>query len=336
MKVKTEEFREILRKVQPGLATKGIVEQATHFVFTGDDILTYNDAISISYPLETDFECSVPAEALYKLVSKLTEDEIELTMTDGQLHIVSGTTTAGINVSTDKTILDMVDTIGLPEDDDWKPLGPDFQEGLGLCIFSASNDITAPYLTCISVEQNRLVSGDDVRVSLFELENSIKDNFLLPALSAVELIKFDITEYALGKSWVYFCTEDDIIFCSRIVVDEYPDVEDWFNVKGPTMIIPSKFKESVDIVAPMSDGDFDIDKQIEVSVKNNELRCRSEGVVGWTQDTSQVKEKMPDIGFKVNPIFLLEVLGKETTMIYEEGKILLLSGKLKHLMALYS
>ena len=66
MKIEREELLKVLSAIRPGLAKKDIVEQATHFIFTGQEVLTYNDQICISYPFETDFECSVPADCQRK------------------------------------------------------------------------------------------------------------------------------------------------------------------------------------------------------------------------------------------------------------------------------
>jgi len=336
MKIKTDIFREILLKIKPALAVKGIVEQATHFVFSGDDIFTYNDKISISYPLETDFKCSVPSEILYGIVKDLKGDSIELELVDMQLKLTCGRTKAGINISTDETLLGLIDDMGFPGDDDWKPIDKEFMQGINLCIFSASKDISCPYMTCISVEKDRLVSGDDVRISLYKLNKSISDNFLLPANAAVELIKLDIVEYALMESWVFFGTKDGIVFCSRTVPDEYPDVSEFFKMDdGPKIQLPSKFSDSIKTVSPMADGDFDIDKQVEISISDGVIKCRSDGSGGWAESDLETKEKVPDLAFSVNPIFMLDILDKGTTLTYEPGKILIESGRLNHLMSLY-
>ena len=335
MKITPSNFKEILLKIKPGLATKGIVEQATHFVFTGDDVFTYNDQISISYPLETEFRCSVPADTLYGLVKDLKGKEVEVTLNEGQLLLTCGRTKAGINISTDETIEELVKAMGFPKDTEWKSLDKEFLEGIKLCMFSASKDLSCPYMTCISVEHDRLVSGDDIRISLFDLRHEIPDTFLLPATAAAELVKFDIVEYALMESWIFFGTDDGIIFCSRIVVDEYPDVTEFFEMKeGITMKLPSEFKDSINTVYPMADGDFDIDKQIEISITKNALKCRSDGASGWAETAIDIHDGVPDLTFKVNPVFLSEVLSKETTATHEPGKLLILSGKLKHLMSL--
>jgi hypothetical protein len=334
MQIKTSELKDILRSIKPGLATKAIVEQATHFVFSGEDVFTYNDKISISFPLDTDFECSVPADLFYGIVMSLTAESTEMELKDNQLMLTCGTTKAGINISTDQTLLDLVKDIGFPDDEDWMPLEQEVIRGLSLCMFSASKDISHPYMTCVSVEGNRIVSGDDIRISLFSLKKGVDKGFLLPAKSAEELVKFDIIEYAVVDRWIFFGTNDGVIFCSRIVLDDYPDVTEFFEMEGKPVQIPGDLLKNIEVINPMVDGDFDIDKEIEIAILSNIMKCRTDGKGGWIESSRELEGDIPDLTFKVNPIFMAEILGKDATMIHDPGKLLIASGELLHLMSL--
>jgi DNA polymerase III sliding clamp (beta) subunit (PCNA family) len=336
MKIKTDLLKEILLKVKPGLASKGIVEQATHFIFTGEEVLTYNDRISISYPLKTDFgDCSVPAEVLYNIVKDLKGKETEIVLEKDQLLLKSGKTKVGINVSMDDSIMSLVDAMSLPDDDSWNPLTQEFIDGLKLCIFSASTDVSVQYLTCISVEGNRLVSGDELRISEFVMKNKLPDKFLIPAKAAIELVKFDIIEYGIKLPWIFFGTDDGILFSSKTVESDYPDVSEFFDVDGPSVVIPDGLNDSVRVVSPMSDGEFDVDKQVEISIEKGIVKCRSEGMSGWAEDAFDLGQDVSGIRFRVNPIFFLQVLDKETTMIHGTGRIVLSSGQFRHVVSLF-
>ena len=91
MKVKKSELVDALSKVKPGLAKKEIVEQATHFIFSQGEIITFNDQISIMHPFDCDFDFSVKGEEFFKIVSGITEEEIDLSLKDNTLHIKSKT-----------------------------------------------------------------------------------------------------------------------------------------------------------------------------------------------------------------------------------------------------
>jgi len=78
-----------LEKIKPGISNKGIVESMSYFMFSGKDVITYNDKISIQHPLKTDFSLFVKANDLYKIISKLTAKKVFLTEKKDKLHIKS-------------------------------------------------------------------------------------------------------------------------------------------------------------------------------------------------------------------------------------------------------
>ena len=73
MKIKKLELINILQRVKPGLAKRDVIEQFTHFIFTGESVITYNDEICISHPLKTDFVCSAKSEEFFKAILKRSE-----------------------------------------------------------------------------------------------------------------------------------------------------------------------------------------------------------------------------------------------------------------------
>ena len=67
MKVNKEKLRQALEIVRPGLANKEVIEQATSFAFMDGRVVTYNDEISISHPVEgIEIEGAVKADQLYQ------------------------------------------------------------------------------------------------------------------------------------------------------------------------------------------------------------------------------------------------------------------------------
>jgi len=82
MKIEKSKLQEALRIVEPGLAEKEIpyLEQSKSFAFVGGKIITYNDEISISHPIEGwgDIEGVIQAKKLYDLLSKLSAKELDI------------------------------------------------------------------------------------------------------------------------------------------------------------------------------------------------------------------------------------------------------------------
>jgi len=47
MLIKTEDFKKILQTIKPAISKREVVEQSTHFIFTGTDATAYNDGFAL-------------------------------------------------------------------------------------------------------------------------------------------------------------------------------------------------------------------------------------------------------------------------------------------------
>ena len=97
MKINREELLKVLQAVKPGIAKREIIQQATHAIFTGDAVATFNDQICIVYPLKTDLHCSVQGEEFYKALESINEVEVEIIAEENQVKIISKKTKAGLS-----------------------------------------------------------------------------------------------------------------------------------------------------------------------------------------------------------------------------------------------
>ena len=127
MKINTKEFIRVLNLIKPALGDKAIVEITTHFVFTGENVITYNDKISIIHPFETDFKCTVSADPLYKVLSKIKDETIEVILEENELKIISSNVKSGLVVNIDGSEITL--PVGLDIDKKWKNLPTDFLDG---------------------------------------------------------------------------------------------------------------------------------------------------------------------------------------------------------------
>lgn len=333
MKVKREELLKILAAVKPGLAKKELVEQATHFIFAGKNIITYNDRICISHPFETDFSCSVKADDFYKLLLKMEADEVELVYDKDVLLIKSGKVKSGMAASKDTKVLDLVDLLELDKQK-WLTIPEGFTEGIYLCMFSISKDVSQGFLSCLGVQGDMIMSSDDVRISSYKMKSKIKKNFLIPLTSVIELIKFKPIKYSVSDAWVYFKTEDDVCFSSRNVEGEFPDLQEYFKTEGLELKLPKELRSAIDLTMIMAEGEVDLSKKISVSIGPDGITCRGEKETGWVEKEVEFKYKGKKITFFINPQFFGQVLSKSTVMTLGEGKALFESDQFKHIMSL--
>jgi len=204
MKVKRTEVLDALSRVEPGLAAKEIVEQSQSFVFVDGDVLTFNDEIAIAHPLDVGIQGAVKADEFYKLMSKLKEDELDITTDGGELRVKGQKKEAGIRMEAEITL--PLKEIAPPKK--WTQLPSKFCDALKFCIFSTSTDMTKPALTCLYVNDTSVVSCDNFRLTRYSMGDEAKGlfpaPFLLPAAAARQLLKYAPKKYAIVGGWIHF------------------------------------------------------------------------------------------------------------------------------------
>ena len=116
-----------LERVAPGLSRKDVIEQATSFAFMGDKVVTFNDEISISCKLpDINLTGAIKAEELYKFLSKVKTEEIELTMEENEIRIRSGKAKIGLVIESEIKL----PLSELGEIKKWEKLPEDFMKTL--------------------------------------------------------------------------------------------------------------------------------------------------------------------------------------------------------------
>lgn len=342
MKIKRLEFIDVLAAVRPGLAKREIIEQATHFIFTGTEVVAYNDYICISHPLKTDFKCTVDADKLYKVLAGIDAEQIDISVDKGEFKISAKKTKSGLSSFKEGKILEYIQGLGLKEKDKkWKKLPEGFIEGLFLCMFSASTDMTHGILTCIYLDGEDMVASDDLRISWYKMAGSIDRKMFIPVQSAVELVKFPVVEYAVTKvegvtAWIHFRTKEHVMFSTRTIGGDYPSVFSHFEMEGKKLTLPKELQSAVKYVSVLADGAIDIEKKVKVDVEKDSITCTGACAVGWVSRSIPVEYDGRDFSFQINPIFLHEVLGKSVKVLVGKQSAKFTSGKFKHVMVLPS
>jgi DNA polymerase III sliding clamp (beta) subunit (PCNA family) len=314
MKINKTRLLKALEKVKPGLATKEIIEQSTHFAFMGDRVVTYNDEISIScYVPDLELTGAVSAQELYAFLNRIKAEEIEAEVTENEIRLRTGKLTAGLILQPEIRL--PLQEIG--DIEEWYQVPDEFMKALTFCRFSCSSDMSRPILTCVHVGTNFVESSDNVRYTYHGLsdidERRVVPEFLIPGDSVNNLSKYDINEIAISKGWVHFRTTDKtVIFSCRIFDDRYPNtmpirelVEDSVEV-----IFPKLLPEVLDRASVFAKAQFDSDTMISLTLKNKKILIEAKNTVGWFKEELPVRYKGKTIKFLINPTFLIEMLDK--------------------------
>lgn len=338
MIVNRKELLQILDVVKPGLSSRDIVEHLGDFIFTGENVVTYNDNLFISHPLETDGSFMVAATVFHSILSKISDKEVRIIVSKDKIKVKTQNDKVEILTSQDEDFMKLIGSWYVPESDkEFKEVPDDFLRGLRLCSFSASKDETEKYLKFIFVGGDKVVSSDDVRISIYKMEDEFKGFFLLHPSVAQELVTYKVEKYFIKEPWIYFLCENSVLFCSRIVLGDYPDVTSYFEFEGLEFEMPKDISECIEKTLVIIDERFEIDKEIDVSIKKDKLTCVGKGPLGVIKSSMKLDFEVEDLSFRVNPIFLLEAMQNKDMMfkISEDRQLILFqSDNFQHLMAL--
>ena len=334
MKINKIELQNALEIVKPGLASKEVVEQATSFAFLEGCVITYNDSISISAPVETGIEGAVKAEELYKLLSKMKTEESDLQGEGGELVIKAGRASAGIPLQQEIRL--PLEETGKIES--WYSLPDSFMEALKFAQYTCSTDLSRPVLTCVHVDAVAGVveSSDNYRLTRVETGGGGLDSFLFPAAAIPPLLQMKPVSISVGEGWVHFQAESGAVFSSRVFEGDYPDISPFLKVKNGMLItFPVILQEVLEKAAIFSTRESTVDNVVRVTLADRRMIIKGEGEYGWFKEELNYKYKGEPVTFTVNPVFLQQAL-KGLKKCVKGERVLLFEGEgWKHAVALF-
>ncbi len=327
MLIKRSEFLDALESVQPGLASKEIIEQSNAFIFADGEVITYNDEVTVTCPIDLDIEGAVQAHELIKLLQRMKDDEIEIEVTEEELKIKGKKTKAGIRLQAD--VLLPIDEVEIPEK--WKKIPKGFIDALDFCHFNVSTDMSRMILTNIHVHGDKVQSCDNFRVTEVILGSDAKKVFKEPLLIPGSVIKYlksySPIEYNIIDGWIHFLNEDDVVFSTRTSEEEdYPDLSAFLEVEGDPVTMPDGIAEVLERAEIFIDNTFEQDKKIDIKITENKMVVKGTGPAGWFEETLSIEHTGDEITFSIHPRFLLQSLQLLDEMTIGEDK-LKLSGK---------
>ena len=322
--ISKKQLQEALEIVKPGLANNEIIEQATSFAFIDGRVVTYNDELSLSCPVEgLNIQGAIKADELYQILRKLTKDELE---------VESSKNSVIIKVGQSKTTLLFEEEIKLPLDEinakkKWQKI-PDPEKFLKFIKFAmggCANDLSYPILTCVHINKNGIIEGSDsFRIVQCDLGSKLPINtILLPASSAKELIKINPQEIAKGsEGWVHFRSGEVIMSC-RIFEGEYPDTSDHLAMgKGIKFKFPDGIVSMIERAWIFAKRPDMLEEGIELSIKDNKLKVFAKSDSGKYDEFAKVDYSGKPLEFTIIPYLLMDILRETKSVRIDKSKLM--------------
>ncbi len=318
--MKKADLQKALEIVKPGLASKEMIEQSTSFAFMEGRVVTYNDEISLSHPVEgLDITGAIKADGLYQLLNKITKEEIEITVDKNEVLIKAGRIRAGLTLQ--KKIKLPLDEIESREK--WKTLPEDFTRFMSFAMSSCSRDMSRPILTCVHVNKKGFIeSSDGHRITHCEMEEKMPvDTFLIPASTVQQVVKLKPTKISGGKSWVHFKTDEGSVMSCRVYEDEYPDTSVFLEVEGVDITFPKTMEDVLERASVFSKRDYTLDEMVELCLEDNRLKIKSQSDAGWFKESVNMKYTDLAVTFSIAPYLLKGILSETSTCVLCEDRL---------------
>lgn len=310
--MKRKDLLSALLSVKPGIASKDIIESMTYFYFSGESVISYNDVISIQYPLKTDFTTFVKADDFFKVISRIKCDEVKFKLEDNALKMRGDKMMSTFATIYDENIIKRIDTVKESMNEGkTKKLPTDFLESIKLCTQVASRNESDQLLTCIFIKGKDIVSTDNIRIAHAEMHTAM-DEMLIKASELKALIDINPIFYRVTKSWIHFINADGCVFSIRGTKGTYPDMLKFMKFDGIEVTLPSDILDGVDIASVFTD---DANDSVSISIKDKTCRVFKESQAGKIDFRSPIDYTGQDVTFNIHPDLLKEMMTHSTNIV---------------------
>ena len=310
MKLERNALVEAVDKVRPGIDANSLDEHANMLLFDGDRVVTFCEAVGVSYPIETGITGGIALDEFSKLIKKIKTKEIDVEKPGkGQV----------LKVTAGKTTAEFVFTTGMeipPEPDgDWEPLPVNFEEAMKFAAISAATDSAKGVLNYIRVSPKEIVSCDNHRLTWYPLNESdafenVKNGYLLiSATTAKSLAAYGIIEFIQTGPWAHFRNADEVVFSTRSVETPYPDINALLVCEGPQIEFPTGLIESLERAEILASDTTVHQKAVNVKVsKTGQIVVVGETAAGKITEKDKCDYTGDAVEFDISTVFFRQIL----------------------------
>lgn len=327
MKVNRKELLASLESVKPGLASKEILEQSSAFVFKEGRVYTYNDLIAVSHPCPKGLSGAVQSKELHALLTRSTDDELEVEVSEAELLISGKRNKASIALQAEI----MLPLAEINCKKTWAALPAEFAAAVKFVLFSAGNDITKPWSTGVHISAGAVETCDNLRLTQHTLTGKyLKGNdLLIPASACVDLVRYVPTHFAVDEQWMHFMNKAGTEFSCRTIADQFPDLAPFVDRKWAYKIeFHADTSAILDRASVFLEGDNKTDPTVRMKIAGGAMVISSRGNAGWFEEKVRVRATKENFEFIINPQALKDMLPLlKDCELSDDGAVLKFAGE---------
>lgn len=309
MRADRERLLKSLQILQPGLSPKESVEQSSCFVFTDNRIVTFNDEVACCCKSPAKgLTGAVSAKQLMELLTRMTEDEVDLQSGKSELIVKGKRRSAGIRMESE---------IALPfssveQAKVWRPVHEHFVESIALAAACASSDETQFEVTCVRIHPKWVEACNEHQAIRCRFPTGFENVALARCSSIKHIIGMGAVEFSETETWLHFRNANkDILSCRRFD-EEFPDLKEIVSLTGKRAVLPKGLADAADKAAIFLSDVAPDDQQVLVKLGGGKLTLLGEGTMGWYRETKKCKYDGKPIEFLISPRLLIEIVNKYT------------------------
>ena len=326
-----------LNEASIGLSTsKETTEQSGVFAFENGFLTTFNGEIMVRVQSPLDFDVTVSAVDLWKLIEKIPDAQIKVWLDEGKFWVQSITKDEDDKCEPTREYWTAVEAQNslpidmLPQPAKWSRL----MEGTVTHLIQAARICSKEdddYLTkLVHVTPNFIESTDNNRFFRMTAPTGFPGDTLMPAASMLSLKGLELTKVSFAEGWAYFRTSSGGLLAVRSVLEEYhDDIDSLMEMKDAHAVtLPQNLAEMVGLAEIFTES------TVSVQIDKGKLTLTATKDHGGATERKKLAYKGPPIHFQVNPKFLVEILEKTRDVLVGNGKMKMTSGSIQFIVAL--
>lgn len=323
MKIDRQDLLGVLNVASVGLTPREIIEGSNAFVFTGENLVTFNGEIltRVKSPLE-GVKGAVPAQDFLKMLSRFPDDEVEVTVKGEEVRIKGKRREAAITRMKDVTL--PVDDIPTPEK--WKELSPALMGTLLQAARVCGRDETQPRTTEVHVTPELVEASDNFRLFRSVMETGLKKEVLIPASSLETIGGLVMESISQRGGWVHFQTKSEHVISVRCSKAPYPDLSTLLELENAKKItLPGNLTDVLSRAEVMHETAGDA--LVSVAIEEGKLTLKAQKESGWYRESKKIKYEGDPLRFSVHPKFLEDVLTKTRRVLIGGNRMRIEAGE---------
>ena len=342
-----------LKLVAPALSDNNLVPVLSHFWLLGDRLMAYNDQISISTSLKSDFKGAVPGSTLIDLLSASRAKDVELIVgkevPEGQLLIKAASSRLKLPYLPSKAT--ELFTMPKPDPAFVLDVSPEpFLAAIESCLRSVREDTSIPDSLGITIiPQGKFVdmyATNDATISHSQVklrgDTKFKDRVILSGAFCRQMLSLATEDKAsiieIHDDYSLFKCGDTILF-GRLVNVEKPldfasiiDTHFSEDTEKNLITIPTKLQLILDRAVIITESKSERSKTA-VSIKDGKALFYSKSDKGEVRDSMLVEQHHPDVDITIEPKLMQAGFGHFDKMVLSETCVVMIKDNSLYLIS---